>query len=376
MKKLLLLCAASLAFSGVFAYDDAELEHECTSWMVFNDYTGNNTNILHKNRDSVSKKIVVRTSEAGAKRKWIALGSGDTNSGINSSGLAGAMNSGEVSIDHSTDKSKKGTPAMLRVILDNCDTAAQAVTMLEKLIKDGDYYHEHKGSIFFFMDTKEGYICEFTSKVFTSQLYKNGYAFRANIWQNHGMSQRSKNSLARHLDSSARAFIAYSNLNEILEKNGKITAFDMFELSRHSKMPDKSPLKRSVCFKNTNSASTLELDRQYPDVLSTGYFTLGHPRHTVYIPVPITADKFLPGMTDSSWAKAAFARLAKLGTHREVPAKWLEFEKTSMVKYQEAKAQARKLLDAGKRADAVKLINDAAMAIWAEAEKVLELNAK
>ena len=150
----------------------------------------------------------------------------------------------------------------------------------------------------------------------------------------------------------------------------------MFELSRHSKMPDNSPLKRSVCFKNTNSASSLEIDRQYPDVLSSGYFTLGHPRHTVYIPVPITADKFLPGMTDSSWAKAAFARLKKLGTHSEVPAKWLEFEKTSMAKYQEAKAQARKLLDAGKRADAVKLLNDAAMAIWTEAEKVMELNAK
>ena len=269
MKKFLLPGVVFLACLSSMAYNDAELEHECTSWMVFNDCTGNNTNILHKNRDSVSKKLIVISSPAGAKRKWIALGSGDTNSGINTSGLAGAMNSGEVSMDTTTDKSKKGTPALLRVILDNCDTAAQAAAMLEKLIKAGDYYHANKGSIFFFMDTEEGYICEFTSKVFTSQVYKKGHAVRANIWQNPGMAQRSKNSLARHLDSSARAYIAYSGLNKIMAEKGKITAFDMFELSRHSKMPEKSPLKRSICFKHTNSASTLELDRQCfpPDIL-------------------------------------------------------------------------------------------------------------
>ena len=380
MKKLLLSGAVALAFAGsianTVACDETELEHECTSWMVFSDYTGNNTNILHKNRDSVSKKLVVKTSAEGAARKWIALGSGDTNSGVNSSGLAGAMNSGEVSIDHTTDKSKKGTPSMLRVILDNCDTAAQAVAMLEKLVKDGDYYHENKGSIFFFIDPNEGYICEFTSKVFTSQVYKNGYAFRANIWQNHGMSQRSMNSINRHLDSSARAYIAYSGLNKILDKNGKITAFDMFELSRHCKMPENSPMKRSLCFKNTNSASTLEIDRQYPGVLSTGYFTVGHPRHTVYIPVPVGAEKFLPGMLDNSWATAAFQRLKKLGVNEALPGAWLEFEKTSMTKYLEAKEQARQLLDAGKRAEAVKLLNDTAMSIWIEAEKVLDLKSK
>ena len=129
MKKFLLPGVVFLTCLSSMAYNDAELEHECTSWMVFNDCTGNNTNILHKNRDSVSQKLIVISSPAGAKRKWIALGSGDTNSGINTSGLAGAMNSGEVSIDHSTDKSKKGTPSLLRVILDNCDTAAQAAAM-------------------------------------------------------------------------------------------------------------------------------------------------------------------------------------------------------------------------------------------------------
>ena len=368
---LMFSCLAFGAGSAA-AQEDPELQHECTSWMVFSDLTKNNTNILHKNRDSMSKKIIVLTSQEGSKRKWIALGSGDTNSGINASGLAGAMNSGEACIDHSNDKSKKGTPALLRVILDSCDTAAQAVETLEKLIKAGDYCHGAKGSIFFFMDTKEGYVCELTPKVFTAQAYKDGYTVRANIWMNHGILPRSRNSLARHLDSSARFYIAFSGLNNILSKNGKITAFDMFELSRHCQMPEKSPMKRSICFKHTNSASTLEVDRQYPDVLSTGYFTVGHPRHTVYIPVPVCAEKFLPGMSDNSWASAAFKRFKELGLSAAIPAEWLEFEKSSMAKYQAAKAQAKTLLDAGKRSEAVKLLNDAAYAIWGEAETLLK----
>ena len=34
-------------------------DHECTSWMIFSDLTGNNTNILHKNRDATARSIAV-----------------------------------------------------------------------------------------------------------------------------------------------------------------------------------------------------------------------------------------------------------------------------------------------------------------------------
>ena len=87
---------------------DPELDHECTSWMVFNDLTGNNSNILHKNRDSKVKNVGVVLSPEDSARKWIALGSnGNPNMGINISGLAGVMNSGEPYIGFPTDKSKK-----------------------------------------------------------------------------------------------------------------------------------------------------------------------------------------------------------------------------------------------------------------------------
>ena len=66
--------------------DDPALEHECTSWMVFNDLTKNNTNILHKNRDSKVRNVAVFLSSEDSPRKWISLGS-DTKANMAMSAL-------------------------------------------------------------------------------------------------------------------------------------------------------------------------------------------------------------------------------------------------------------------------------------------------
>ena len=355
--------------------DDPELDHECTSWMVFSDLTKNNTNILHKNRDSKARQVVAFLSPENSARKYIALGlKGYANMGINTSGLAGVMNSGEICINPpDADKSKKTTPRIMAAILESCDTAAQAVAKLQELIKAGDYWHGPKGSIFFFMDLNEGYICETTAKFVSVQRYDNGFTVRANIWQNPGMYQQMRSTIKYYLNSSARAYIALSGLNQMLEKDGKISISGIFDLSRHWKMPDESPEKRSVCFVNTNSTASLEIDRQYPDVLSTGYITIGHPQNTVYIPVPVCAEKLHPAMEGDEWAKMTWDRFKELGLGAPFPAEWAKFEQDFMVKYAKAKDDARKLLDAGKRAEAVKLMNSTAAEIWSDAVKLMGL---
>lgn len=377
MKRSFISIILIAAFAPAFA---------CTSWMVFNDFTKNNTHILHKNRDSKERRIATYMSPAGAKRKWVAIGTiGLTNSGVNSSGLAGVMNSGEKTPDAPNPKDKKSTPALLMTILDSCDTAAQAVKKLEELVKAGDYYHNNSGSTFLFLDTKEGYICEFTTKFMSVQRYDSAYAFRANIWQNPGMPARARGTFKSYLHSSARAYVALSGLNQALDKGGKIAVQDVVDLSRNCKLPDELPYpNRSVCGASTNSASTIEIDLRYPDVLSTIYAAIGHPRNTVFLPLPICAEKFLPSMTDYSWSLASFKRADNMfswdmlwnkqaGYEAPIPGEWLKFEADSMAKYAAAKAEARKLLDSGKRAEAVKLLNDTAYSIWSEAEKLLNI---
>ena len=365
---ILLFCAKHAAAQCI----ESELEHECTSWIVFSDLTGNNTNILHKNRDSKQRTIIMSASAPDAARQWIALGSGHgANMGINRSGLAGVMNSGEKCINPTTNKAGKTTPAMMQHILETCDTAAQAVDKLKELIKADDYWHKDKGSIFFFLDSKEGFVCEITAKECIVQKYTRGYAVRANIWQNPNMQQNSRAGISSYLNSSARAYIAFSGLNAALDKHSKITLPDIFELSRHCEMPKESSEKRSVCFKSTNSSASLEIDRQYPGTLSTAYCTFGQPRHTVYVPVPVCAKKFRPEMTDNSWCKDSWKRFNAKGLESPIPSKWLKYEQDFIAEYTAAREAARKLLDQGKQAEAENLLNDAAEKIWNKAAAVM-----
>ena len=345
----------------------------CTSWMVFSDLTKNNTHILHKNRDSIGRKISVAISPASSPRKWVALWSGGTNSGINSSGLAATMNSGEICIDPPNIKGKKTTAGIVNAILESCDSAEQAVLLLRKFISNGNYYHGKSGSIFFFLDSKEGYICEVTSKVCSAQRYDTGYVVRASNWRNPNMTKYVRSDIERYLKASAREYIAFTGLNKMLDEQGKISLPEIFNLSRHIQMPEKSPLKRSICGITTNSTASFEIDKQYPDILSTAYFTIGPPRHTVYVPIPVCVEKIPSIMKNQKWSVMAFNRLDKLKLDSPLPEEWLKFEQNSITLYSKAKDKARQLLKENKQKEAVKLLNFTAKKIWNEAAKVLKI---
>lgn len=351
-----------------------ELPHECTSWMVLSDMTKNNTNILHKNRDALGRKSCVYLSSEKSPRKWVAVGSaGRVAMGMTASGLAGAMNNGELCINPHTDRTKKTPLIVLQHILDNCDTAAQAVDAMKALLDAGDYWYKDKGSIFLFLDTKEGYICEFTAKDFTAVKVTSGFEVRSNIWMNPGMQKVSRNTVSNYLDSAARMYRAFSGLNSIVDAKGKIELLDIFELSRSCKMPKGSSQGRSLCFGATNSAASMEIHREFPDVLSTIYATIGHPRHTVYVPVPVCVKQVLPEMQDGRWDAASWKHLSEHKMAAPLPEEWTRFEADSMATYKKAQEDARALLKQGKRTEAVKLLNDTASAIWKNAETLLGL---
>ena len=78
-------------------------------------------------------------------------------------------------------------------------------------------------------------------------------------------------------------------------------------------------------------------------------------------------------MGDLKWSDAAWKRFDKLVYNAEIPAEWTKFEFDSVNKMNQAKEQARKLLQVGKRAEAVKLMNSTAEAIWNEGAKLLNL---
>ena len=108
-------------------------------------------------------------------------------------------------------------------------------------------------------------------------------------------------------------------------------------------------------------------------MLSTGYFLIGPPRHTICVPVPICVEKFPPAMTELRWSAAAWKRFDERGFDAKIPPKWRAFEAASLERYQAARAEAKKLLAANRRTDAVKLLNDTAASIWEAAGKLLKV---
>ena len=341
--------------------------HECTSWMLFPDVTGENTTILHKSRDSKARNVAVLASPAGAKRRWLGLGGYGTNSlcmGFNSSGLAGVMNGGEKCTDNNTDKSKKTTPKILVEILQNCDTASQAVDMLKDFLAKGDYYHGDQGSIFFFADTKEGYLVEFTAHFNFVQKCDTGYVIRANIWHHPGLAKYATTDFKTYLVESTREYIVRKAFNDALAKNKKVTVQDILNLSRETETPKGAINNRSLCCSWTNSTSTFVVDRDYPDVLSTAYVCVGCPRHTVQLPIPICIKELPEDLTTTKFSAKSNARWEKLKTRHPVPEAWLAFEKESFSAYNTALKQAKEAMKKGDRNQAVKVLNDSFNKIW------------
>ena len=134
--------------AGVGVAGPDGIDHECTSWLVFSDLTGNATNLLHKNRDAKPRNLMPLCSGADSPRKWIGLG--DTREqpgriyvcmGMNASGLAAVVNSGEATVEPSDPQGTMGTPAILQSCLTECDTALQAVEKEREILRTRRYSH-------------------------------------------------------------------------------------------------------------------------------------------------------------------------------------------------------------------------------------------
>ena len=193
---------------------DNSLDHECTSWMLFPELTGGPM-ILHKNRDSGKKDIRLIKSDDDAKIKWLGLGDENPCMGFNEKGVACVMNSGETTPEFApATEGRLTTPEILVQILGNTKNAKEALKMLTGFIENGQYTHKERGSIFFIMDTKGGYIAELTAKRVMPVVVTGNMTIRANIWHNPGMAQFSRSGIKSTMNSQSREFQAAKGLND------------------------------------------------------------------------------------------------------------------------------------------------------------------
>ena len=334
------------------------LDHECTSWMLFPELTGGPM-ILHKNRDSGKKDIRLIKSDGDAKIKWLGLGDENPCMGFNEKGVACVMNSGETTPEFApAEEGRLTTPEILVQILGNTKNAKEALKMLTGFIENGQYTHKERGSIFFIMDTKGGYIAELTAKRVMPVVVTGNMTIRANIWHNPGMAQFSRSGIKSTMNSQSREFQAAKGLNEALEKKGVIELEDIWRTSRMRGTMESVMTEHGLCNKTTNSAATIAIDKDFPNMLSTMYVAIGPVGHTMYIPAPICLKEIPQDIADRSWSKAAFARREQHGLSFDSDV-WLPHEKAAMAIYRPALAKAKEAMQNRRRKDAQAILNDA-----------------
>ena len=337
---------------------DNSLDHECTSWMLFPELTGGPM-ILHKNRDSGKKDIRLIKSDGDAKIKWLGLGDENPCMGFNEKGVACVMNSGETTPEFApAEEGRLTTPEILVQILGNTKNAKEALKMLTGFIENGQYTHKERGSIFFIMDTKGGYIAELTAKRVMPVVVTGNMTIRANIWHNPGMAQFSRSGIKSTMNSQSREFQAAKGLNEALEKKGVIELEDIWRTSRMRGTMESVMTEHGLCNKTTNSAATIAIDKDFPNMLSTMYVAIGPVGHTMYIPAPICLKEIPQDIADRSWSKAAFARRDASGLSFDSDV-WLPHEKAVMAIYRPALAKAKKAMQNRSRKDSQDILNDA-----------------
>ena len=347
--------------------------HECTSWIVMPNLTCGKYMFVHKNRDTKSKKIQLYKARPEGKNAWISLsdrGGGNAFAGLNAKGLAVAMNSGDKTDFYSKNKEGSFTPEICKYALENCSTAEQAVALIRDHVKRGDYRHAKSGSIWSIADSQKAFIVEHDAVHFAAHEVRENFAIRANAWHYPEMliySRRDRKSLVAH----HRREVAVRSLlfADGTKYNEPVTQEKIAAASRIDSFPE-DPQCYPLCGSLTNSGSTLMIDCEFPEVLSTLVAACGPPRHTAYLPIPFLLDEFPQELAEGTFCDAVFAR-AKEKRELLPQEKLVEFERALRKRHEEAVEKGRKILKAGGAVSEVKkLLAEAFRRNWEDLKKL------
>lgn len=337
--------------------------HECTSWVVTPDLTGNNTMLLHKNRDADAVKLAFYRVRPEKGFSWMALsdaGHVSANMGLNEKGVAVAMNSGNPS-DGTSENSGLYTPEMARVALEKSATAAEAVAELRALVEAKQYRHGKRGSIWFAADAHEAWIAENDARRFAAHRVAGGLGLRANGWHFPEMLPFSRLTPDILVKYGRREFAVRQFLFE--GREDRVTVEKTAGASRIPVIPE-SPECCPVCGKRTNSAATVAIDCEFPESLSVMYTAFGPPRYTLYLPVPFLLKEIPEALTSGRFSDSVFARKE---TGAELPEEERDALEAKMnERHREAAGKAREALKQGKPG-APELLSQAFAENWKEA---------
>ena len=359
-KKLLLLAMAPCCAAAV----------ACTSFTIHPTASETGRMLLQKCRDSTMGKLDadIRTAKNG--RRWMRIGAnGGAMFAMNDRGVAVTVNTGnKLEGDDIPKKATTHSVALFNLIMETCSSAESGVPLIEK-------HFRNPAGIYMIADANRAFLVEAGAGYGEHKEIAGGLLVVANEMHLPGVEEYNTSGMRGMGRQRAREANTRAALQRMRNKDGKYTRRGMFAASR---IPMGSTNKEQNVFRKiaaksgvgSVSAVCFEPDGEFPQQLSTAYVALGPQRHTVYLPCPMTLEQFPQSFRDGSWAKRAMEFRKKIGDKNPELPRIVALEDELLREYDRTREEARGLLRAGRRDEAVKLLNECFRRQFEAAEKL------
>jgi len=378
MKKLYLttlFAVMTISASSVWA---------CTSWVLRPEVTASGMMLIQKVLDNPYSPLDADMRVAPNGWRWLRIGRyGGPSVAMNEKGVAITTNTG----DHWDSAGRKRDDERLWFnsfglewqVVKNCATAAEGVEALKRLARNGlfnyNYGLSNMGTIVLIADAKRAFAVELGTGYCEAAELTCGIHVAANAWRLPGGESISVSKLNDTIYNRTRDVCARKALQDT-RVNGKYTVRGCFEASR--KVRGKKYGERYPFVPGNRKARNMsllsgccEIDPEFPAYLSCAYTSLGPERHTVFLPIPMAVRQLPDKMRDGSWAQMAFDHQEAFGPEHDDMVKFTKLEDKLLKEFDAARDRARQLLRAGRKDEAVKLLNDTFERQFAEADALM-----
>ena len=341
LKKLLLFATAPCCAAAV----------ACTTFTVRPEVSETGNMMLHKCRDrEKTGRLFANICRGENGVRWMQIGyNGWATFAMSSRGVAMTSNTGnKLDVPGGVPPSKHRYAWSFDRIMETAPMAEDGIPLIKTR-------QRNPGGIYMIADAKKAFLVESGAGYGEHMEIPGGLTVVGNEMHLPGIECRSVASAERVVMQRTREANTRAALRKTRNRDGKYTRRGMFAASRI--ICGSKPRTQNVFRKTSLTAVCFEIDGEFPEFLSTAYIALGPQRHTVYLPCPMAIGQFPEPFRDGSWAKRAMELRKKVGDKNPHLPRIVALEDEFLKEYDRTRDEARKLLRAGKTAEAKKLLN-------------------
>jgi uncharacterized protein (DUF2237 family) len=364
--------------AALLAAGAATSAEACTSWVIHPSVSASGRMLVQKCRDSRVTPLDadIRRSRHGVKWMRIGMYKHCALFAVSEKGLVAIMNDGDdMTLKHPNNlfpelkdtRTWTACAETMRQIMDECTTAEEATRLTLHYCRNK--LQAGHGGTMFIADPKRAFMIDLGPGYGEAKEITGGMIIITNCMHLPGVEEFSIKSVGSTRSDRSREANTRAELRK-RRVNGKYTVLGTIETSR-LRCQD-SMTKKYPCRRNSLGGCCFELDPEFPAELTTAYIALGPQQHTVYVPAPMTLEQFPQEIVDSSWADLAYKLRERVGFDHQYIERFAAYEAKILPEYDKVREEARALLKAGKKDEAVKLLNECFARQYAEALKLLK----